>query len=71
MLWSNIYEQAYNTLDYTKRIALYIVNTMDVWLDRRYKIFDLLILPQNVRHVYDVSYQSTRVDKKSDVLQCR
>lgn len=71
----HIYELAYNTLDYTKRIVLFYCdwfdpsasgtkknpkyNTVDILMRGKYGPFDPFIFPQNVRQVYYVPYLST------------
>ncbi len=76
----HIYELAYNTLDYTKRIVLFYCNwfdpshrgtrvdrkynTVDICMSRRYQMFDPFIMAQHVRQVYYVPYPSTRRDKQ-------
>ena len=69
----HIYELKYNTTSYPKWVVLFYYDcfdpmskglrdnpkygTLEIWMDKRYNLFDLFIIALNVREVYYVSIQ--------------
>ena len=76
----HIYELAYPYLDFDPKVVVFYckwfdkspqgtqlnpkTNTVDIKMNRRYRLYDPFVIAQNVRQVYYVPYPLTRVDRR-------